>query len=74
MTYRTAKRLLAIGDTVYTVEHGKVIEHTVERIYADSIKVPDGYLYFDEIRETWWLTMKMAAASIGKVKKIVTYI
>lgn len=74
LTYRVAKRLLDIGDAVFTVEGGQVIEHKVERIYADCIKVQDGYLYFDEIRETWWLTKKVAAASIGKVNKIVSYI
>ena len=74
LSYRTAKRLLDIGDSVFTVEGGQVIEYKVVRIFADSIKVADGYLYYDEIRKTWWLTKKMAAASIGKVKQVVDYI
>lgn len=63
MTYRQAKQLLDVGDTVYIVVGGVVVEQRIIRIHKDALAVSDGYLYFDEVGETWWLTRKVALES-----------
>lgn len=58
LTYRKAKELLTPGDIVYTIDGGKVIQHEVVKIHADSIVVNDGWLYFDDVAHLWWLTRR----------------
>lgn len=65
MTYRQAKQLLDIGDTVYIVMGGVVVEQKIKRIHKDALAVEDGYLYFDEVGDSWWLTKKVALENAG---------
>lgn len=65
MTYRQAKQLLDIGDTVYIVVGGAVVEQRIIRIRKDALAVSDGYLYFDEVGDSWWLTKKVALENAG---------
>ena len=65
MTYAKAKQLLSPGDTVFIVEGGQVVELPILRIHQDSLSVPDGYLYFDDIRTSWWLTKKVATDALN---------
>ena len=58
ITYAKAKKLLNIGDIVYIIEGGQVVEQKIIRIHKDALAVKDGYLYFDEVGQTWWLTKR----------------
>ena len=58
LTYAKAKKLLNIGDIVYIIEGGRVVEQKIIRIHKDALAVKDGYLYFDEVGQTWWLTRR----------------
>ncbi len=69
LTYRKAKQLLDIGDVVYIIEGGQIEEQKVIRIHQDALAVQDGYLYFDEVGISWWLTKRGALDSAGKLKK-----
>ena len=60
MTYAKARQLLAPGDVVFIIEGGKVVELPIIRINQDSLYVRGGWLYFDEIRISWWLTLRGA--------------
>lgn len=60
ITYKKAVALIIPGDIVYSVENGKITEHKVKRIHADSLCVEDGFLYFDEHGYSWWLTKEGA--------------
>lgn len=60
LTYRKAKQLLGSGDQVYIIADGRVEQQKIIRIHRDSLLVQDGYLYFDDHGQTWWLTRKVA--------------
>ena len=64
-TYAKARHLLAPGDTVYSIYDGKITEHEVVKIHADSLVVNDGCLYFDDIRDSWWLTKRGAMDALS---------
>lgn len=60
ITQRQAKKPLSAGDFVFIIDDGKVEAQEVVRVYADSIRVTDGYLYFDEHGKDWYLTKRVA--------------
>ena len=64
MTYRQAKQLLCVGDTVYTIDNHTRKAHTIEAVLVTCIRVNDGYLYYDEVAQTWWLTPRGVADAI----------
>ena len=66
LSYRKAKQLLDIGDIVYIIERGQIVELKIIRIHQDALAVKDGYLYFDEVGETWWLTKRVAQDAINR--------
>lgn len=65
LSYRKAKQLLDIGDTVYIIEGGRILELKIIRIHQDALAVRDGYLYFDEVGESWWLTKRGAQDALS---------
>ena len=60
ITYQKVKQLLGPGDQVYIIADGQVEEQKIIRIHMDSLLVQDGYLYFDDHGQTWWLTRLVA--------------
>jgi hypothetical protein len=60
ITARQAKRLLEPGDVVYIHENCQVSTVRIRKIFADSLLVEGGYLYFADHGELWWLTRKIA--------------
>ena len=65
ITAAKAKALLKPGDCVYIIENGAVQSETVKAILADSLRVTNGFLYFEEHGNDWWLTKKVAAENAG---------
>lgn len=45
---------------MFIIDSGKVEKQKIIRVYADSIRVEDGFLYFDEHGREWWLTKRVA--------------
>ena len=66
MTYAKAKSLLSPGDTVFIIEGERIVELTVLRIHRECLSVDGGYLYYDDIRESWWLTMRGATDALKR--------
>jgi hypothetical protein len=64
--YRKAKQLLDIGDIVYIIEGGQIVELKIIRIHKDALAVQDGYLYFDEVGQSWWLTKRGVQDALNK--------
>lgn len=60
VTYQKAKQLLDPGDQVFIIINNQVEAQTIIRIHMDSLSVQDGYLYFDDHGQTWWLTRLVA--------------
>ena len=53
---------------------GLLVSHQIQKLLADSIKVEDGFLYYEEVGRTWFLTPAGAAHSIGaKLKTTFTF-
>lgn len=69
ITYKKAKQLLAPGDHVFIIANGQVEEQMIIRIFRDSLLVRDGYLYFDEAGQTWWLTRLVAQEKLTEDKR-----
>lgn len=46
------------------------MEHRVQKIFADSLKVEDGAVYYDEAGVSWFLTPCGAADSVGASVKV----
>ena len=59
LTYAKAKKLLDPGDHVYIID-GAVVALPVVKIHRDCISVPGGFLYYEDIRDLWWLTLRGA--------------
>ena len=64
LTYATAKKLLYPGDEVYYIDEGRVAATKVKRIFADSLKVSEGFLPFETVSEEWWLTKRVARETL----------
>lgn len=60
LTYAKAKALLTPGDTVFIIEGGQIVEQRILSIHRNSLTVEDGYLYFEDVGATWWLTKRVA--------------
>ena len=58
MTYAKAKLLPAPGDHVYIIDGWAVVALPVVKIHRDCISVPGGFLYYEDIRDLWWLTLR----------------
>lgn len=67
LTYRKAKQLLDIGDAVYIIEGGRIVELKIIRIHQDALAGKDGYLYFDEVGISWWLTRRGVQDALNAV-------
>lgn len=64
ITQRQAKKLLSPGDCVFIIDGGKVKKQKIIKVFADSLRVEDGYLYFEEHGCDWWLTKRVAQENI----------
>lgn len=65
LTYAKAKSLLAPGDIVYIVEGG-IVELPIIRIYQESLTVPGGELYFEDVGKEWFLTKCCAKEALKR--------
>ena len=64
MTYANAKLLLAPGDHGYIIDGGAVVALPVVKIHRDCISVLGGFLYYEDIRDLWWLTLRGATDAL----------
>lgn len=60
ITYLKARALLAPGDKVFIITNAQVEDQKIIWIYRDSIVVQDGWLYFEDHGQSWWLTRLVA--------------
>lgn len=60
LTYKKARKLLDPGDIVYTVQGGRVVEHIVRKLYADSLDTDEDVFFYDEVGKLWFLTRRSA--------------
>lgn len=54
ITYKLAKKEIAVGDKVYIVDDGMVRETTVQGVRRNHLRTQDGILYFCDHREKWF--------------------
>lgn len=64
ITQAKAKKLLSPGEDVFIREDGKIVSVKILAIYADSLRVEGGGLYYDMHGEEWWLTRKGAECGL----------
>lgn len=67
MSYREAKKLLPIGDTVFIPMRGRIHRAVVQGIYQDHIVTDKDCLFFDEVGSLWFLTLRCAVESLKGV-------
>ena len=51
--------LISVGDKVY-IHDGGVVPCIVVKVDLDHLVTDNGWLYYDEHGENWWLTKKVA--------------
>ena len=60
LTYQKARKLISLGDTVYTVQGGQLVEHTVTKLYADSLDTAEDIFFYEDVGRDWFLTRRGA--------------
>lgn len=66
LTYRKAKKVLAVGEDVFLIQNGKVETLKIKHIYADCISVDGGFLAYETAGDDWWLSKKGATDALRK--------
>ena len=67
MSYREAKKLLPIGDTVFIPAGGRIHRATVQGVYQDHIVTDKDCLFYDEVGDLWFLTLRCAVEALKGV-------
>jgi hypothetical protein len=67
ITYRKARKLLGVGDVVFSFDKFyEVTPATVHEICDGWLETDIGILDFDDHGYTWWLTQKVAMENVGR--------
>ena len=60
---RQIKKLLSVGDVVYSAQGGR--EMVVTNIEDDGFETDQDYFGYDEVRKLYWLTLDGYRRSVG---------
>ena len=66
LTYVKAKALCSPGEIVYIVEEGGIVELPIIRLYQESLTVPGGELYYEDVGKEWFLTKCCAKEALKR--------
>lgn len=64
MTYRMAKQLVSPGDVAFVPAGGRIHRAVVQGIYRDHIVTDKDCLFFDEVGDLWFLTLRCAVEAL----------
>ena len=64
MTFRTAKSLLSPGDIVFIPGGGRIHRATIQQINRDHLVTDLDTVFFDEVADIWFLTIKGAVTAL----------
>ena len=67
MTYRMAKQLISPGDEVFIPAGGRIHRATVQRLYQDHIVTDKDCLFYDEVGDIWFFTLRCAVEALKGV-------
>ena len=66
---KKAQELISVGDTVYTVQGGQLVEHTVTKLYADSLDTAEDIFFYEDVGREWFLTRRGALDHCPKKRR-----
>lgn len=67
MTCRMAKKLVSPGDVVFIPAGGCIHRATVQRICQDHIVTDKDCLFYDEVGDIWFFTLRCAIEALKGV-------